>query len=167
MAQALFITRNDLVKYTAINGNVDSDKFLQFVKISQDIHIQNYLGTDLFNKISNDIIAGTLAGDYLNLVNDYIKPMVIHWAMVEYLPFASYTIANKGIYKPSAENAAVAETNEIDLLVKKSRNLAQYYTDRFISYMSFEAPSKFPEYYTNSNQDVYPDKNANFEGWVL
>ena len=167
MAQALFITRNDLVKYTAINGNVDSDKFLQFVKISQDIHIQNYLGTDLFNKISNDIIAGSLAGDYLNLVNDYIKPMVIHWAMVEYLPFASYTIANKGIYKPSAENAAVAETNEIDLLVKKSRNLAQYYTDRFISYMSFEAPSKFPEYYTNSNQDVYPDKNANFEGWVL
>ena len=167
MAQALFITRNDLVKYTAINGNVDSDKFLQFVKISQDIHIQNYLGTDLFNKISNDIIAGSLAGDYLNLVNDYIKPMVIHWAMVEYLPFASYTIANKGVYKPSAENAAVAETNEIDLLVKKSRNLAQYYTDRFISYMSFEAPSKFPEYYTNSNQDVYPDKNANFEGWVL
>lgn len=167
MAQALFITRNDLVKYTAINGNVDSDKFLQFVKISQDIHIQNYLGTDLFNKISNDIIAGTLAGDYLNLVNDYIKPMVIHWAMVEYLPFASYTIANKGVYKPSAENASVAEANEIDLLVKKSRNLAQYYTDRFISYMSFEAPSKFPEYYTNSNQDVYPDKNANFEGWVL
>jgi len=167
MAQALFITRNDLVKYTAINGNVDSDKFLQFVKISQDIHIQNYLGTDLFNKISNDIIAGTLTGDYLNLVNDYIKPMVIHWAMVEYLPFASYTIANKGVYKPSAENASVAEANEIDLLVKKSRNLAQYYTDRFISYMSFEAPSKFPEYYTNSNQDVYPDKNANFEGWVL
>lgn len=167
MAQALFITRNDLVKYTAINGNVDSDKFLQFVKISQDIHIQNYLGTDLFNKISNDIIASSLSGDYLNLVNDYIKPMVIHWAMVEYLPFASYTIANKGVYKPSAENASVAEANEIDLLVKKSRNLAQYYTDRFISYMSFEAPSKFPEYYTNSNQDVYPDKNANFEGWVL
>ena len=82
MAQALFITRNDLVKYTAVNGNVDTDKFIQFIKISQDIHIQNYLGTDLFNKIGADIIAGTLTGDYLSLVNDYIKPMVIHWAMV-------------------------------------------------------------------------------------
>jgi hypothetical protein len=167
MAQALFITRNDLVKYTAVNGNVDTDKFIQFVKVAQDIHIQNYLGTDLFNKISDDIIASNLTGDYLTLVNDYVKPMVIHWAMVEYLPFASYSIANKGIYKHSSENSTTVDKNEVDFLVEKSRNLAQYYTDRFISYMSFEAPSKFPEYYTNSNQDVYPDKDASFEGWVL
>lgn len=166
MAQALFITRNDLVKYTAVNGNVDTDKFIQFIKISQDIHIQNYLGTDLFNKIGADIIAGTLAGDYLSLVNDYIKPMVIHWAMVEYLPFASYTIANKGVFKHSSENSTNVDSNEIDMLVKKSRNLAQYYTDRFITYMSFNNDS-FPEYNSNSNSDVYPDKDASFEGWVL
>jgi len=166
MAQALFITRNDLVKYTAVNGNVDTDKFIQFIKISQDIHIQNYLGTDLFNKIGADIIAGTLAGDYLSLVNDYIKPMVIHWAMVEYLPFASYSIANKGVFKHSSENSSNVEKNEIDFLIEKSRNLAQYYTDRFITYMSFNNDS-FPEYNSNSNSDVYPDKDASFEGWVL
>lgn len=166
MAQALFITRNDLVKYTAVNGNVDTDKFIQFVKIAQDIHIQNYLGSDLFNKISQDIIDDTLTGDYLILVNDYIKSMVIHWAMVEYLPFASYSIANKGIFKHGAENASNVDKNEIDFLIEKSRNLAQYYTDRFISYMSFNN-NLFPEYYSNSNDDVYPDKNASFEGWVL
>jgi len=166
MAQALFITRNDLVKYTAVNGNVDTDKFIQFIKISQDIHIQNYLGSDLFNKISNDIINSTLTGDYLTLVNTYVKPMVIHWAMVEYLPFASYTIANKGVYKHNSENSETVAKDEVDFLVEKSRNLAQYYTDRFISYMSFNQES-FPEYNTNSDQDVYPDKNASFEGWVL
>lgn len=166
MAQALFITRNDLVKYTAVNGNVDTDKFIQFVKIAQDIHIQNYLGSDLFNKISQDILDDTLTGDYLTLVNTYVKPMVIHWAMVEYLPFASYSIANKGIFKHSAENTSNVEKTEIDFLIEKSRNLAQYYTDRFISYMSFNQ-SLFPEYYTNANDDVYPDKNASFEGWVL
>ena len=166
MAQALFITRNDLVKYTAVNGNVDTDKFIQFVKIAQDIHIQNYLGSDLFNKISQDIINNTLTGDYLTLVDDHIKPMVIHWAMVEYLPFASYSIANKGVFKHSAENASNVDKNEVDFLIEKSRNLAQYYTDRFISYMSFNN-NLFPEYYSNSNDDVYPDKNASFEGWVL
>ena len=132
MAQALFITRSDLVKYTAVNGNVDTDKFIQFVKIAQDIHIQNYLGSDLFNKISDDIIANNLTGDYLTLVNDYVKPMVIHWAMVEYLPFASYNIANKGVYKSSSENASVVDKIEIDFLIEKSRNLAQYYTDRLL-----------------------------------
>lgn len=166
MAQALFITRNDLVKYTAVNGNVDTDKFIQFIKIAQDIHIQNYLGSDLFNKISQDILDDTLTGVYLSLVNDYIKPMVIHWAMVEYLPFASYTIANKGIYKHSSENSDIVVKDEVDFLIEKSRNLAQYYTDRFISYMSFNQDS-YPEYNSNSNEDVYPDKNASFEGWVL
>jgi len=166
MAQALFITRNDLVKYTVVNGNVDTDKYIQFIKISQDIHIQNYLGSDLFNKISDDIINEDLTGDYLSLVDTYIKPMVIHWAMVEYLPFASYTIANKGVYKHSSENSDTVVKDEIDFLIEKSRNLAQYYTDRFISYMSFNQDT-YPEYNTNNNEDVYPDKNASFEGWVL
>lgn len=30
--QSLFVTREDIVKYTAMNGNVDTDKFIQFVK---------------------------------------------------------------------------------------------------------------------------------------
>ena len=167
MADALFITRKDLVKFSSLNGNVDTDKFLQYIKIAQDIHIQNYLGTDLYNKIQADIIATTLAGDYLTLVNDYIKPMLIHWALVEYLPFAAYTIANKGVYKHNSENAENVSKEEIDFLIEKERTTAQYYTQRFIDYMSFNASNKFPEYYTNNNEDIYPDKDANFGGWVL
>jgi len=166
MAQALLISRKDIVKFTAMNGNVDTDKFIQFVKIAQDIHIQNYLGTDLLDKIESDIIASSLTGDYLSLVTDYVKPMLIHWAMVEYLPFAAYSVANKGVYKHTSENASNVEKEEVDFLIEKERDLAQYYTDRFISYMSFNN-SSFPEYNTSSNEDVYPDKDASFEGWVL
>ena len=166
MAQALLISRKDIVKFTAMNGNVDTDKFIQFVKIAQDIHIQNYLGTDLLDKIEADIIASSLTGNYLSLVTDYVKPMLIHWAMVEYLPFAAYSVANKGVYKHTSENASNVEKEEVDFLIEKERDLAQYYTDRFISYMSFNN-SDFPEYNSSSNEDVYPDKDASFEGWVL
>jgi hypothetical protein len=166
MAQALLISRKDIVKFTAMNGNVDTDKFIQFIKIAQDIHIQNYLGSTLLDKIEADIIADTLTGDYLSLVTDHVKPMLIHWAMVEYLPFAAYTISNKGVYKGSSENAENVNKNEIDFLIEKERNLAQYYTDRFIDYMSYNS-SSFTEYNSNTNDDVYPDKDASFEGWVL
>ena len=84
MATALFIKRADLVRNTALSGNVDPDKFLQFIKLAQEIHVRNYLGTDLYDKISNDIIDDDLSGDYLALVNDYIQPMLIHYAMAEY-----------------------------------------------------------------------------------
>ena len=47
------------------------------VKIAQQIDIQNLLGTDLYNKISADIIADSLTGDYLTLVNTYVQPCLI------------------------------------------------------------------------------------------
>ena len=166
MATALFVTRDEIVKFTALNGNLDTDSFVQWVKVAQDIHIQRYLGTDLFNKINNDIVAGTLTGNYLMLLNTYIKPMLVHWAMVEYLPFAAYTIANKGVYKHSSENSENVDKNEIDFLVEKERSIAQNYTRRFTDYMCFNQ-SLFPEYNTNSNGDVFPEFDDSFSGWQL
>ena len=167
MATALFIKRADLVRNTALSGNVDPDKFLQFIKLAQEIHIRNYLGSDLYNKISADIIAGTLAGDYLTLVNEYIQPMLIHYAMAEYLPFAAYTIGNGGVFKHNSENSTQPDKSEIDSLTSKERDYAQYYADRFIDFMTFNAQSKYPEYFTNSNEDIYPDKDSTYAGWVL
>lgn len=167
MPTALFIKRQDLVKNTAISGNVDTDKFIHYIKIAQEIHVRNYIGTDLYNKISSDILASSLSGSYLSLVNDYIQPMLIHFAMSEYLLFASYTIANGGILKQSNDNAEIASKSEIDSLIAKERDYAEYYTNRFIEYMSFNAPNSFPEYYTNNNEDVYPDKEVLFNGWVF
>jgi hypothetical protein len=167
MATALFITREDLVRNTALGGNVDTDKFVQFIKIAQQIHIQNFLGTKLYDKISADVLASTLTGDYLDLVNDYVQPMLIHYAMIEYLPWAAYTIANKGVYKHSSENAQNVDKEEVDFLIGKEQKIADYYTRRFLDYMSFNAAAKFPEYYTNSNDDVWPEKDSYFSSWVL
>ena len=169
MATALFITRKQLVQNSILDGNVDTDKFIQFVKIAQEIHIRNYLGTDLYNKISTDI-AGTggasLTGNYLTLVTTYIQPMLIHFAMVDYLPFAAYQIKNGGVFKHISENAESVSKNEVDFLVEKERDIAEYYTRRFIDYMRLNQ-SLFPEYTSNSNEDIDPDKDALFNGWVL
>jgi hypothetical protein len=166
MATALFISRTDLVKNTILDGNVDTDKFIQFIKIAQEIHIQNYLGTDLYNKISSDIIGSSLSGNYLTLVNKYVQPMLIHYAMADYLPFAAYQVKNGGVYKHQSENAESVEKSEIDYLVSKQRDFAEYYTRRMIDYITFNV-SSFPEYSSNNNEDVYPDKDAFFQGWVV
>lgn len=170
MATSLLITRNDIVKKTALNGNVDTDLFIQFAQIAQDIYIQRYLGTDLLEKIQSLISAGTVddAGNaaYKSLLITYVKPMLIHWAMVEYLPFAPYTVANKGVYKHGSENSESVSKEEVDFLVEKERSIAQSYTQRFIDYMSFNNAS-YPEYNSNSNSDVYPDKDVNLTGWVI
>jgi hypothetical protein len=166
MAQALFISRDDIIKFTVLNGNIDTDKFIQFIKIAQDVHIQNYLGTRLFNRLNDDIVNDDLIEPYIDLLTTYIKPMLIHWAMVEFLPYAAYTVANKGVFKHNSENSTNVDKNEIDFLIAKERDVAQSYTNRFIDYMCFNQVS-FPEYNANSNADVFPDKDANFTGWVI
>jgi uncharacterized protein YueI len=50
MAYALLISTEDVKKFSILNGNLDVDDFIQYIKIAQDITIQNYLGTDLYDK---------------------------------------------------------------------------------------------------------------------
>ena len=63
MATVLFISRTDLVKNSIIDGNVDTDKFIQFIKVAQQTEIRNYLGTKLYDKIGADIAGSGLSGN--------------------------------------------------------------------------------------------------------
>ena len=170
MATALFISREDLVRNTLISGNLDVDRFIQFINISQTIHIQNFTGTKLYDAISNMIINNTLTvadnPNYLKLVTDYIQPMLIQYAMVEYLPFAAYTVGNGGIFKHTSETSVSVDKLEVDYLIEKSRKLADYYTERFTDYMIYNQ-NLFPEYTTNNQSDVYPDYTVQNTGWNL
>ena len=166
MATALLITRDDVVRYTNVNGNLDVDKMIQFCLISQDIHIQSMLGTRLLEKIQAEIIAGTLADPYLTLLTKYIKPALIHFAMVEFLPYSAYTIANKGVYKHGAENSETVSKDEVDFMVEKQRQTAMHYKERFVDYICNNS-SLFPEYNQNTGSDMYPNSDTDFTGWVL
>ena len=166
MATVLFISRTDLVKNSIISGSTDTDLFINYIKIAQEIHITNYLGSKLYDKISADIVADTLTGDYLSLVKDYIQPMLIHFAMVEYLPFASFQIKNGGVFKHSSESSESVSKSEIEFLIQKQRDFSEYYTRRFVDYICFNS-TKFPEYLNNSGSDIDPDKDVNPTNWVL
>ena len=52
MATVLFINRTDLVRNSIMDGNVDTDKFIQFIKLAQEIHIQNYLGAQMYDGLT-------------------------------------------------------------------------------------------------------------------
>jgi hypothetical protein len=169
MAKALLITTTDLKKYTVLDGNLDNDKFIQFIAIAQDIHLQNYLGTDLLEKIQSLLPTDIdLEGNanYKTLLNTFIKPMLVHWAAVEYLPFAAYNIANVGVVKHQSETSVTVDKNELDSLKESQRNIAQSYTKRFIDYVC-DNSNLFPEYSSNSGSDVRPETESDFGGWVL
>lgn len=162
----LFVTRKDIVRFTAMNGNVDVDRYLQFCKISQDRMVQPLLGTKLFEKIQNEIKAGTLATPYKELLEDKIKPIVLHYTMTEYLPWASIQVSNKGLFKFTQENGQIVDKSEIDNLIEKSRSYGEFYAQRFIDYICFNQ-TLFPEYNQNSQDDIPSTTQNYWGGWVL
>ena len=166
MATVLFISRTDLVKNSIIDGNVDTDKFIQFIKVAQEIEIRNYLGTKLYDKLQADIAGSGVTGNYQTLLNTYVQPMLIWFAQAEYIPYAAYQIKNGGVLKHTSENAESVSKSEVDYLVNKARNTAEYYTQRFLDYINNNS-NLFPEYNQNQGGDVFPDSDGLFNGWVL
>ena len=168
--KALFITTNDLRRKSIIGGAVDADKFIQFVEVAQDIHIQNYLGTKLYEKIETLITNGQITqnanSDYKNLLDKYITPMLIWFAQSDYYMFASYQVSNGGVFRHRSESSETPSMQEIKSLVDSSRDKAEFYTRRFLDYIN-QNSNLFPEYTAANDDGMYPDKNENFNSWVL
>ena len=137
--KALFITTDDLRRKSIIGGAVDADKFIQFIEVAQDIHIQNYLGTKLYDKISSLIVNDTIddSGNavYKTLLNDYLTPMLIWFAQSDYYMFASYQVSNGGVFRHRSESSETPSMQEIKSLVDSSRDKAEFYVRRFLDYM--------------------------------
>jgi hypothetical protein len=166
MAQkALLIGRKELVRYTPLSGNIDTDKIIQYIEIAQDIHLQELLGTDLLEKLQADIIASSLSGRYAE-VAELCKPVLSHYSFMEFLPFAQYIIGNKGLFKHTSENATEASSNEVVAMKEKSRDTAQFYAKRLIDYLCAHS-NELPEYLSNTDEDVNPRRSRPFGGWQI
>ena len=169
--KALFITVKDLKAKSIISGNTDGDKLIHFIEVAQDIHIQNYLGGRLYDKMQALIISNEMDlpinSDYKLLRDDYIKPMLTWFTQSEYFPFAMFKIDNGGVSKHRGEESDVANYGDIDRMMSKINDRSEFYTRRFLDYIC-DNSNKFPEYTNNQNGDMYPDKDTDtFSSWVL
>ena len=168
--KALFITDKDLKRYSVLDGNLDSSKFMAYVEIAQDIHVQSYLGTDLYEKIMSLIVSNTINDlsneKYKTLLVSYIKPMLIQWSLVQFYPFVAYTIANGGVFKHRSETSETVSKEEVDYLQEQSRTTANYYSERLVRFLC-DRSNDYPEYNTNTGSDISPSGETDFLSWII
>ena len=166
MAYVLFISENKLKESTAINMNVDVDLILPHILVAQKIYLEPKLGTDLYQKLEADITAGTLTGAYKTLVDEYIGDMLPHWGFYNLIPYLRFKVENGNIYSKTSETGNALTTEESQHLREEVRNTAEYYTERLIEHITNNT-SSYPEYNTNSGEDISPDSNAYYNGMNL
>ena len=168
MAFGLFITRNDIIKNTPLGGAIDADALLPFVRTAQEKYLLNLLGTVLYNKLQDDIEAGTpFTGIYQTLVSEYVKPTLIWYSCVEYIPFSAISFKSNGAVKHISEQSVSPGKNEVDYLLSKALNNAEYYATRIQDYLLANS-SNIPEYLEsvgNATQ-IYPDQSNQYFGGI-
>ena len=170
MSYALFITRNDIIKNTPLQGAIDADALLPFVRTAQDKYLKNLLGTVLFAYIQakiTDQTYDTLSVYYLDLLNDHIKNTLIWYSAVEYLPFSSIQFKSNGAVKQASEQGTAPGKNEIDYLLGKSKENAEYYALRLQNYL-IAYSNNIPQYLQSvGNQtQIYPDLTNQYFGGI-
>lgn len=166
MSYVLFVSENKIKDSTAINGNVDMEFIVPYVRVAQKKYIESKLGTDLFEKLQNEIKNTTLTGDYKTLVDDYIADALVHWAFYECMPFLRFKVQNNSIVSKQSETGDAITREDAQNLREEVRNTAEFYTDRLIEYIRHNK-TKYPEYDTNTGADVRPDRSAYYSGMNL
>jgi hypothetical protein len=170
MSYALFITRNDIIKNTPLQGAIDADALLPFVRVSQDKYLKNLLGTVLFDflqaKITDNTI-DTLSVYYQDLMDDYIKNSLMWYACVEYIPFSSVQFKSNGAVKQQSEQGVAPSKAEIDYLKQVSQTNADYYALRLQNYL-IAYSQNIPQYLESvGNQtQIYPDQSNQYFGGI-
>ena len=170
MSYALFINRNDIIKNTPLQGAIDADALLPFVRTAQDKYLKNLLGTILFDYLQAQIIANNvdnLSVYYQDLLDDYVKNALMWYSAVEYIPFSSVQFKSNGAVKQQSEQGIAPTKGEIDYLKAQAQQNADYYALRLQNYLI--AYSQFIPQYLQSigNQtQIYPDQSNMYFGGI-
>ena len=170
MSYALFITRNDIIKNTPLQGAIDADALLPFVRVSQDKYLKNLLGTVLFDflqdRITNDTVS-SLSIYYKDLLDDYIKNTLIWYSCVEYIPFSNIQFKSNGAVKQQSEQGVAPTKSEVDYLKQIAQTNADYYALRLQNYL-IAYSQNIPQYLeTVGNQtQIYPDQSNQYFGGI-
>ena len=133
MAYPLFISRNDIIKNSPLQGAIDADALLPFARTAQDKYLKNLLGSVLFFYLQAQIEANTvqnLSVFYQDLLDDHIKNTLIWYACVEYIPFSSVQFKSNGAVKQQSEQGIAPSKAEIDYLLQKAQENGDYYALR-------------------------------------
>lgn len=166
----LFISRNDIIKRAPIGGNIDPEKLVPFIKTAQDKYIWIILGSKLYFFLQDEIVANTLTAPYTTLVEEYIKDTLVHYSVVEALPFLAYTIGNAGIFKNTNPDQSVSpDKRDVDFLLQKELQTAQFYAERLVTHL-IANNNLYPQYNetTGKSDNIYPDMGQQYtQGWVI
>ena len=164
MNKIFLITENTLKNETILNDNVGSEFIRPAIEASQDIYLQQLIGTELLNKLYTLVDTNTITEDsnshYKLLIDEYIQNYLKYKVLAEITIPLAYKYRNSGIMQSNVDHASNTQMKDATLVQNHYELRASFYAERLSKYLNANSNS-FPEYMsTRDNSDMKANPDA-------
>jgi len=167
MAVTLFVTEDYIKTHTVIDDQVDAKTLMVVVADAQQLYIEPLLGTRLYDKLKTEVVANTLAGNYLTLMNTYVVPTLLKWIVHDWTPLNHFRLRNVGTTTKNGEFGSSASRSDLTFRMGLAENKANLIGMKMIDYLECNT-ALFPEYCTNDlGGELQPKNSATSTGIYL
>jgi hypothetical protein len=147
MKNTLFISVNTIKERTGLHSNVDDKLILPEIQTAQDMYILPLLGSNLYERLQDGIVADDLNSDEVILLDDFVTTTLMYFVLSELPVGLSYQMFNKGIMRKTSEHGLNPDMQELIDIANRYRTRAEFYKQRTIKFLRQNAASgKYPQY---------------------
>jgi len=122
------ITKSEVISRAFTNANMDSHLIKStFIEIAELNHLRPFLGKDLYNACSG--------GQYVTLVNGYIKDYLAFCVKFEILPDITYNTTSQGVVDNIADFTSPVSEKKLNYLRQETYKKAETFKKKMHLYL--------------------------------
>lgn len=148
MNNVLLIGSDQIKTYTSLNDNVFDKNVFPAIRTSQDIELQQVIGSCLYDAICSMVSDGSISEEshvnYKNLLDKYIQPFLTYVVLSHLVMEVSTKMTNFGTVVSNDEHIENVGIQERDMVRKQW----EYYSDAYKRNM---------QCYLKANRDLFPE----------
>lgn len=164
MSRVFLISETTLKNETIINDNMGSEYIGPAIETSQDIYLQQLIGTELLDRLYELVKTNQINDDkfsqYKRLIDDYITNYLKFKVLSEITIPLAYKYRNVGVVQTSNEHTTTPTMRDAGLVQNHYENRATFYAERLTSFLCANSGS-FPEWKSSrDSSDIVADSDA-------
>lgn len=165
--KVFLISEDTLKNETVINDNIGAEFIIPAIETSQDIYLQEAIGSMLLDKIYDLVESGNVEEPYKTLLDEYIIPFLKFKVLSEIVIPLSYKYRNAGVVQSTGDHYQQSMMKDAITVQNHYATRSIFYHQRLTKYLCTNS-NLFPEYRnTRDNADLMADSESYNTGWVL
>ena len=148
MNKIFFINEDVLKSETILNDNVGSEFIRPAIEASQDIYLQQIIGSELMDRLSNLISTDDISKDefkhYKYLLDDHITNYLKYKVLAEITIPLAYKYRTGGVVQTNGDHTSNSTLKDATLVQNHYELRATFYSDRLSKYLM-------------TNNDIFPE----------